>query len=584
MTPGTGEDRITFPDRNSVNVRFDGPSYMTYPGGERDVLRGDFTTVDSIIGTDGNDRFEGRQEVPTFIDGGKGDDYFAVTGEEFTDNAKTGSTVVGGEGNDTFDSFGDHGMECYGGSGNDTWFGKEKNPWLFRDGGSGFDSAHFREAQNLSEGEAFEVPKGVEAFSATGRHRIIGNELDNLITGGDGDDTIEGGGGNDTLIGGPGQDTLYGDTGDDTFVADDAGGDWFYGGGGSELIDYSSTMPGSFHLYDQTLYHNATSNALNTEGSAITIRCTSGRDVIYSMDNSSLAHGLTIDTGAGDDEVIGAVGGAGRLIMGDGNDVVRMDEDNWSPSVDLGSGDDVLLDAYGGDSPWRNYVGGPGYDRVLIRPWPMEEDNDHAYTVGAGIEHFTADSLHKLKITGTDAGETIIGIGPSVQIDGKGGNDVLVAVPEDPNSTTDELSATLNGGSGNDTLRPMGATYEYFNDETMSVQLNTPTEFGIASTKLGGGSGSDTADYSSFKQDLRLSLDNKSNDGPAGGKDNISADIETILGGSGNDTIIGNPFANKLIGNAGNDTIWGGDGNDTLIGGPGNDSLFGQGGSDVEIQ
>ena len=59
------------------------------------------------------------------------------------------------------------------------------------------------------------------------------------------------------------------------------------------------------------------------------------------------------------------------------------------------------------------------------------------------------------------------------------------------------------------------------------------------------------------------------------------ADVENVIGGSGNDLIIGNPFANNLQGGAGNDTLWGGAGNDTLIGGPGHDKLYGQDGNDT---
>ncbi len=115
-----------------------------------------------------------------------------------------------------------------------------------------------------------------------------------------------------------------------------------------------------------------------------------------------------------------------------------------------------------------------------------------------------------------------------------------------------------------------------------------------------GGAGSDTADYSrstvinydsygrfvslayaTVVQPLRITLDNKPNDGMIGQNDNAESDIETVIGGSGNDFIQGNPSNNTLVGGAGLDTLWGGAGNDTLLGGGGKDQLYGQGGSDT---
>ncbi len=76
------------------------------------------------------------------------------------------------------------------------------------------------------------------------------------------------------------------------------------------------------------------------------------------------------------------------------------------------------------------------------------------------------------------------------------------------------------------------------------------------------------------------------NDGDAGGseKDSIFDDIETVIGGSGNDTIDVSQSTNivhKLFGMAGDDTLVIGtlaSGGDMLYGGPGNDRLLGGGG------
>jgi Ca2+-binding RTX toxin-like protein len=50
------------------------------------------------------------------------------------------------------------------------------------------------------------------------------------------------------------------------------------------------------------------------------------------------------------------------------------------------------------------------------------------------------------------------------------------------------------------------------------------------------------------------------------------ANIENVLGGSGNDTLIGNGVDNRLEGGSGDDTITGGGGNDTIVAGAGTDT------------
>ena len=69
-----------------------------------------------------------------------------------------------------------------------------------------------------------------------------------------------------------------------------------------------------------------------------------------------------------------------------------------------------------------------------------------------------------------------------------------------------------------------------------------------------------------------------------GENDNVGTDIETILGGSGNDVIVGSAnvvaglqwtFQTYLSGGPGDDSIYGSPGNDRIDGGDGNDLTFG---------
>jgi Ca2+-binding RTX toxin-like protein len=58
-------------------------------------------------------------------------------------------------------------------------------------------------------------------------------------------------------------------------------------------------------------------------------------------------------------------------------------------------------------------------------------------------------------------------------------------------------------------------------------------------------------------------------------------DVESIMGGSGNDLLTGNTGGNYLSGGAGNDTLVGDLGNDILVGGSGVDNMYGNDGADA---
>jgi von Willebrand factor type A domain/RTX calcium-binding nonapeptide repeat (4 copies)/FecR protein len=113
---------------------------------------------------------------------------------------------------------------------------------------------------------------------------------------------------------------------------------------------------------------------------------------------------------------------------------------------------------------------------------------------------------------------------------------------------------------------------------------------------LEGGSGIDTASYSTSTAALGINLDDAGNattdssggkpsDGEVAGDalgDRLSG-IENLVGGSGDDYLAGNSSDNTLIGNAGNDTLNGEGGNDTLDGGSGLNTLSGGSGSDTFV-
>lgn len=87
--------------------------------------------------------------------------------------------------------------------------------------------------------------------------------------------------------------------------------------------------------------------------------------------------------------------------------------------------------------------------------------------------------------------------------------------------------------------------------------------------------GVDTFDFSGYRQDQNINLNEASFSDVGGLKKNVSiakgVTMENAIGGSGNDVIVGNSASNHIDGGAGNDIIYGGGNQDILKGGAGMD-------------
>lgn len=192
----------------------------------------------------------------------------------------------------------------------------------------------------------------------------------------------------------------------------------------------------------------------------------------------------------------------------------------------------------------------------------------------------------------------------SIVINGLGGNDSLRARNFTSGGTTLRLlePVTINGGVGNDTIEGADGNDvligEAGNDsisggagnDLLDGGINADTLFGftgndtlnggLGTDVLTGAQGIDTADYSARIENLSLRIGAGFASGAVGELDNIEADVENVLGGSGNDRIEGNGLDNILTGNAGNDFIFGSAGIDVLNGNAGDDQLIGGSGDD----
>lgn len=212
--------------------------------------------------------------------------------------------------------------------------------------------------------------------------------------------------------------------------------------------------------------------------------------------------------------------------LGDGNDTVTVLA-NLPTAIGAGGGADVM-------------TGGPAAD--FLRGGQQDD-----------------------RIVGGDGNDKLIGddLDPALG----GGNDSLDGGAGDDAVDGEDGADTVTGGDGNDSV-----TGGDGNDRILADN---------GQDDLIGGTGVDVADYGARSAPQFLSLDGIRNDGQDARADNISVDVENLIGGAGSDEITGSADANTLDGGGGNDSIAAGDGADAVIGGDGDDNENGDAGNDT---
>lgn len=186
------------------------------------------------------------------------------------------------------------------------------------------------------------------------------------------------------------------------------------------------------------------------------------------------------------------------------------------------------------------------------------------FTVAAAGEVPGTDDVRRVFIE-TNLGDDLIIAGQKlpvpIEVNSGGGDDTVSGGPRADTILTEDGNDSIFGGEGDDVITG-GANDDIFV----------------------GGAGNDSVDYRNRTDGVTITVDGVANDGDLvdGEADLVSDDIETIVGGTGDDFLQGGSIGSgvALIGNAGNDTLEGGDGDDTLVGGTGTDSLSGNAGQD----
>jgi Ca2+-binding RTX toxin-like protein len=161
---------------------------------------------------------------------------------------------------------------------------------------------------------------------------------------------------------------------------------------------------------------------------------------------------------------------------------------------------------------------------------------------------------------------------------GRADNIYLYIGPVPPNPYF-SVPATVRTSTGSDTISLSGIAAKISagrGPDLINIEANSSAPDAVASPggEVHGGRGIDTLTYAEATSlTLRITLDDKANDGRPGELDNIHSDVENLIGPSTGFTAIGSNRRNVLIGGRGEDRLVGKGGRDALRGKKGDDLL-----------
>lgn len=563
-----------------------------------------------------------------YIDAGLGEDVvFGYGGDDFILGGD-GSDVLVGDASEMADA--DGGSDYLdGGLGDDSLWGNGGADELH--GGFGFDYLNGGGGNDLLDGGVLD-------------DWLVGGMGDDSLIGDSGDDFLEGGGGNDFLYGGYGENSVAGGLGDDTYFLDGTTGrDVVSDEGGVDIIRIGSGLDDvrAAVVQDQVQLLRGMSvvNGVVPSGSVLAafdrveiefieqgntrltvdewisatpsaFLGTSGADNVIGGDSGDYLYGGdgsdTLDGAGGDDQLLGGSGND-QLLGGLGDDTIWADIGD--DQIRGGAGDDVIYGWHGVDI----YYFAPGDGHDTINDWGTSSLGMPATTLylegvaASDVEITRADmnsSSPDFKVTLKSTGDSILLHNsalfstdkPLAAVDTivfqSGGAPVYwwqlyemlpwLGTTGDDEMSGNDLSETIKGGAGNDTiLGHQGFDFLYGDDG------DDVLDGGANDDDLFGGQGNDTYYLDSTGDSVTEVAGEGIDTVVSRVTEYLSANVENLTLGSwapvdghGNEignVILGNEVANKLVGTS---TFSykappdGADVSDTLVGGGGNDILW----------
>ena len=578
--------------------------------------------IEHLVGSDHDDVLAGDDGI-NMIGGGAGNDTIEGRGgDDLLTGGAGNDQLFGGEGHDVL--LGDAGSDLLrGGAGDDVLVGGAWGDILYGDDGQ--DTVSYAESEagvsvDLATGEASggdatgDVFASIEHLSGSAHDDVLaGDAVENVLAGGAGNDTLSGREGDDILVGGAGADRLDGGSGVDWagygdsasgVTVDLAAGTGTSGDAAGDTLTGIENVSGS--AYSDRLTGDANANWLDGGAGYDRLKGGGGADRldggegIDTADYTGSSAGVHVDlmngTSAGGDAEGDVLSSIENLIGSDHAD--RLVGDAGANDIQGGAGDDHLEGGAGDD----RLVGGAGADRLAGGEGTDTVDYNDAFTGGihvdlaAGIgsggeaEGDTFAGIENLR--GTVFADTLIGDGATNRLDGGGGNDTIDGGAGDDVLIGGQGADRIEGGAGIDTADYSysaggvtvdlsggpGAGGDAEGDVLSGIENVTGSMFddtlrgNEGANRLDGGAGSDTADYSTSRDGVRVDLGTGAASGGDATGDTLSS-IENLTGSDHADRLTGDAGANRLTGGGGDDVLIGGGGNDVLVGGAGNDSF-----------
>lgn len=391
-----------------------------------DVLNGG-ADDDELYGYGGNDTLTGNGGADTMY-GGTGADRFNISDDSGHDVVfggdggdilndgyvnQAGGDIIDGsaltqDANVTFSGLGEGSITWQGGSA--TFNGVE---WLYT--GSGND---------LIDGSNIIAPPGTHEYgggigieAGSGDDTIYGSNQRDTIDGGVGNDVVYAGDGSDLIQSSPGDDLVYGGGGDDGMRW---GNDWdgptghdtYFGGETNEVAGDAMNMWGASDL-TVSLTDVESGYAVDQDGNTLEfheferILTGAGNDFIDGSNatagdgSSTLALGLNLSTGAGNDTIYGSAGndtidaghGADWIDGGAGDDVISINSNLYGDPNQPDTQADVIVMRDGG-----------GNDRIAGFAAPVQ-NQDGSWS---SIDKFDLSGLHDADGNPVDVDDVVV--------------------------------------------------------------------------------------------------------------------------------------------------------------------------------
>jgi Ca2+-binding RTX toxin-like protein len=411
---------------------------------------------DTLTGTNGSDHFDGGAGDDIF-QGGLGDDYYIVNsdGDQVIEETNQGVDSVVASVNYTLPS----------------------------------------NVENLFLSDSATLGVGNSSSNYMVANAAIGSDLnalggDDVLMGGLGNDTFYGGADNDYLNGGAGSDILNGGAGNDYYVVDSLGDQVVEASGeGVDSVAASVNYTLSDNVENLYLIAGATVGTGNSGDNFLVGKYSwsnyTGNSILNGLDgNDVLLEGYGNDTlngGAGDDYL----NGGGEGILGE-RDI-----------LDGGAGNDF-------------YVVNHYYDQVVEAP----DGGVDSVLIKANLSYFLADNVENLFLTGSatygsansidnylvanptlgsvllghGGNDSLLGGAGNDSMDGGSGNNYLDGSAGNDLLQTNEGSAFMLGGAGDDTLVTV---FNLGNDNLNGGEGNDQLLSGAGNDTLTGGAGND---------------------------------------------------------------------------------------------